>query len=150
MRVREEWTDYNGHLNMAYYQVLFDRGCDEVFDHLGIGAAYAHSRRLTIYTAETHVCYLRELHAGATVRCSFRLLDYDEKRLHAFQEMHHADGWLAATCELLSLHVDMSGPTVVAFPADIMPGIQALAAAHAGLAWPERAGRVIAIKRSRA
>ena len=76
-------------------------------------------RKLTIYTAEVHVCYVRELHLGDKVTVTFQLLDHDEKRLRAYQEIRHADGWLAATSETLSLHVDMTGPKVAPFPADI-------------------------------
>lgn len=52
--IEEEWIDYNGHLNMAYYTVLFDRASDEVSERLGMGPAYAKARRLTTYTAEIH------------------------------------------------------------------------------------------------
>src|SRR5690606_31562926 len=102
----------------------------------GLGADYARDRRLTTYTAEAHVCYVRELHLGDKVTVTFHLLDHDEKRLRAYQEIHHADGWLAATSETLALHVDMSGPRVAPFPDDIMERIEAMRAAHAGLPTP--------------
>jgi acyl-CoA thioester hydrolase len=147
MDVEADWIDYNGHLNMAYYNVIFDRGADDAFDTLGLGAAYARERRHTTYTAEVHVCYVRELHLGDGVRVTFQLLDHDEKRLHAYQEIRHRDGWLAATSESLTLHVDMSGPKVAPFPADILARMVAMREAHAGLPAPERAGRSIAIRR---
>ena len=77
----------------------------------------------------------------------FQLLDHDEKRLRAYQEIHHADGWLAATSETMSLHIDMAGPRVAPFPADIRARVEAMRAAHAALPMPERAGRSIGIKR---
>lgn len=147
MEIEKDWIDYNGHLNMAYYNVLFDRGADAAFELMGLGPDYARERRLTIYTAEIHVCYVQELHLGHSVTVSFQLLDHDDKRLRAYQEIRHADGWLAATSEVLSLHIDMSGPKVAPFPPDIMARIEALSAAHAELPMPERAGRSIAIKR---
>jgi acyl-CoA thioester hydrolase len=147
MQIEPAWIDFNGHLNMAYYNVLFDRCTDEAFAHLGMGPSYAKARRLTTYTAEAHVCYVRELHLEHRVRCSFHLLDHDDKRLHAFQELRHEDGWLAATSETLTLHIDQSGPRVAPFPADILANVQAMGAAHAGLPKPERAGRAIAITR---
>lgn len=145
--VQKEWIDYNGHMNMAYYNVLFDQSVDDAFEALGMGFDYAQSRRLTTYTAELHTCYVRELHAGHTVVCNFRLLDFDGKRLHVFQEMHHEDGWLAATAEMLTLHVDMTGPKVTLFPPDVLAKIEAMHAAHAALPRPERAGRSIGIRR---
>jgi acyl-CoA thioester hydrolase len=147
MDIEKDWIDYNGHLNMAYYNVIFDRGSDEVYEMLGIGPSYARERKLTIYTAEVHVCYVQELHLGDRVTVHFQLLDHDEKRLRAYQEIRHVDGWLAASSESLSLHVDMAGPRVASFPADIAERIAAMRAAHAALPMPERAGRSIGIRR---
>ena len=147
MDIEKDWIDYNGHLNMAYYNVLFDRCSDDAYEVMGLGPAYARDRRLTIYTAEVHICYVQELHLGDKVTVSFHLLDHDDKRLRAYQEIHHVDGWLAATSENLSLHIDMSGPKVAVFPPDIMENVVAMRAAHAALPTPERAGRAIGIKR---
>lgn len=147
MEIEKDWIDYNGHLNMAYYNVLFDRCADDAFALMGLGPDYARDRKLTIYTAEVHVCYVQELHLGHQVTVSFQVLDHDEKRLRAYQEIRHTDGWLAATSESLTLHVDMAGPKVVPFPSDIMEKVEALAAAHAAMSMPERAGRSIGIKR---
>ena len=147
MEVEKDWIDYNGHLNMAYYNVLFDRCSDEAFAVMGLGPDYAKERRLTSYTAEAHICYVQELHLGDKVRVEFQLLDHDEKRIHFFQELHHIDGWLAATSESLILHVDMSGPRVVPFPSDILENVKAMRAAHKDLPRPDRAGRSIGIRR---
>ncbi|RWO30211.1 MAG: thioesterase [Mesorhizobium sp.] len=147
MAIEKDWIDYNGHLNMAYYNVLFDRCSDEAFEMMGMGPDYAKQRRLTIYTAEAHVCYIRELHLDHKVDVSFQLLDHDDKRLRAYQEIRHVDGWLAATSESLSLHVDMSGPKVAPFPADVLAKVEVMRAAHAALPMPERAGRSIGIRR---
>ncbi|MGI6856669.1 thioesterase family protein [Mesorhizobium sp. 1B3] len=147
MEVEKEWIDYNGHMNMAYYNVLFDRCTDGAFDLLGLGAEYARTRKLTIYTAEVHVCYVRELHLADRVTATFQLLDHDDKRLRAYKELRHADGWLAATCETLSLHVDMEGPKVVPFPPDALARVEAMHRAHSALPAPARAGRSIGIKR---
>ena len=147
MTIQKDWIDYNGHLNMAYYNVLFDRCSDEVFEAIGLGPDTARDRKLTVYTAEVHICYVRELHLGDAVTVSFQLLDSDDKRLRAYQEIHHVDGWLAATSETLSLHIDMIGPKVAPFPPDIAQKVAALRVAHAALPTPERAGRSIGIKR---
>jgi len=61
MRVEPGWIDYNGHLNMAYYNVLFDRAVDEVYELLGCGLAYLKESQHSCFTAEVHVRYLREL-----------------------------------------------------------------------------------------
>ncbi|WP_296765194.1 thioesterase family protein [Sediminimonas sp.] len=147
MEVQKDWIDYNGHMNMAYYNVLFDHCADEAYEALGLGPRYAETRRMTTYTAEFHICYLRELHLGDKVRSTFQLLDHDEKRFHTFQELWHEDGWLAATGESLTLHIDMAGPRVAPFPPDIHEAVAAMMHDHAALPRPERAGRAIGIKR---
>ena len=68
MHVEPQWIDYNGHLNMAYYNVLFDRAVDEVYELIGIGAEYLKKHNHSTFTAEAHVRYVRELHVK-TIRC---------------------------------------------------------------------------------
>ena len=64
MQIEPQWIDYNGHLNMAYYNVMFDRAIDELWLVLGIGPAYKKTRNGSTFTAECHVRYLREIHLG--------------------------------------------------------------------------------------
>ncbi len=90
MRVEPAWIDYNGHLNMAYYNVLLDRAVDEAFMLIGCGPDYVQGRQHSCFTAEVHVRYLRELHADDAVRVTFQLLDYDSKRMHYFEQLFHA------------------------------------------------------------
>jgi len=141
------WLDYNGHLNMAYYNVLFDKAVDHVFVAIGCGPGYLSARHMSFFTAETHVCYLRELKPDAIVQASAWIMDFDAKRIHLFQELRHADGWLSATCEALLLHVDMAGPQVTAMPDDVLARVSGMARAHQDLPRPERAGRSIGIAR---
>jgi acyl-CoA thioester hydrolase len=147
MTVRPEWIDYNGHLNMAYYNVLFDHGADELFEEFGFGPKYMKSTNHSTFSAEFHVCYLREVHEGDQVYVTSQLLDMDEKRFHFFQELYHADGWLSATGEGLGLHIDLSGPRVAPMPSEIQERMQAMLKQHTTLPRPERAGRSIGIKR---
>ena len=144
MKVEPEWIDYNGHLNMAYYNVLFDRAVDEAYELIGVGVDYVQERRHSFFTAEVHLRYLRELHAGDPVRVTFQLLDFDRKRLHTFEQLFHAEhGWVAATSENLSLHVDMQARKTAAFPAEVTRRLAEMKASHARLPRPEAAGRRI-------
>src|SRR5215470_9248621 len=68
MKVEQSWIDYNGHLNMAYYNVLFDRCVDEAYELLGVGLDYLKTAQHSTFTAEAHVRYLRELREGEPVR----------------------------------------------------------------------------------
>jgi acyl-CoA thioester hydrolase len=148
MTVKEDWIDYNGHLNMAYYNVLFDTAVDQVFERLGLGPDYVKSRQASYFTAEVHVCYVRELNVGMPVEATLQLVDHDLKRAHFYQELRHAEqGWLSATSEQMSLHVDMAARKVAPWPEDILENISSLADAHCSLPRPERAGRHIEIRK---
>ena len=146
MRVEPGWIDYNGHLNMAYYNVLFDRAVDEAYELLGCGLAYVEESRHSCFTAEVHVRYLRELHAGDAVRATLQLIDFDAKRLHYFEQLFHAEeGWLSATSENMALHVDMEKRKTASLPAAITDRLARMKAAHAALPAPQGVGRRIAM-----
>ncbi len=146
MRVEQAWIDFNGHLNMAYYHVLFDRALDEGFGLLGIGPAYVAERKGSFFTAEVHTIYKRELKLHDSVRVTLQLIDYDEKRLHYYLEIRHAaEGWISASMEGLSLHVSMETRKVTPFPEDIAANLAVMKAAHARLAKPQALGRIIGI-----
>ena len=146
MRVEPQWIDVNGHLNMAYYNVLFDRSIDEFFDMIGIGDAYLRSRHFSTMTAECHVRYLREIREDDPVRVHAWLIAADDKRLHVFEELRHArEGWLSATSDNLLLHIDMNVRRVAPFPPDIAARLQALVKAQSGAPRPEGIGRSIAM-----
>ena len=142
--VKPEWIDYNGHMNLAYYTVLFDYATDLLFDVLGLGLDYRRQTQLGTFVAETHNLYERELLVGAEVRVATRILGADDKRLHLGHEMFAlAGGHRAATQELMFLHVDLVARRVAPFPEDLRRRVQAWAAAHASLPHPEWVGRRI-------
>lgn len=144
--VQEAWIDYNGHMNMAFYNLVFDQCLDFVFDELGIGAEYVKTGGGSCFTREIHVNYLRELSLGDPLRVTFQLLDWDIKRLHFFEQMYHAEaGYLAATSEQLALHVDMQTRRTAPFPDEIRARLAALMESHRALGRPEQVGHVIGI-----
>ena len=146
MQIEPQWIDYNGHLNMAYYNVMFDRAIDELWLELGMGPAYKKERHGSTFTAECHVRYLREIHLGDPVQILIWLLETDDKRLHTFEELRHAtEGWLSATSENMSLHMDMKARRVAPFPPDVQERVTAVTRAHAAVARPEGIGRNVAM-----
>src|SRR6202171_2683135 len=146
MQIEPQWIDYNGHLNMAYYNVMFDRAIDELWFKLGIGPGYMKERNGSTFTAECHVRYLREIHLGDPVQVSILLVGGDEKRLHTFEELRHAtEGWLSATSENMTIHIDMTARKTAPFPPDIRARVQALADAHSAIARHEGIGRKVAM-----
>ena len=146
MAIEPQWIDYNGHLNMAYYNVLFDRAIDELWLKLGIGPAYMKARNNSTFTAECHVRYVREIHLGDPAQVAIWLVAADDKRLHTFEKLRHAgDGWVSATSENMALHMDMTARKVAPFPPDIAARIQTVAAAHRAAPRPDGLGRSIGI-----
>ena len=144
MQIEPQWIDYNGHLNMAYYNVMMDRAIDQMWLYLGIGPGYMKERHGSTFTAECHVRYLREIHLGDPVQVSILLVAADEKRLHTFKELRHAtEGWLSATSENMTIHIDMTARKTAPFPPDIRARIQEVVDAHAAILRPEGLGRKV-------
>ena len=144
MQIEPQWIDYNGHLNMAYYNVMFDRAIDELWFKLGIGPGYMKERGGSTFTAECHVRYLREIHLGDPVQVSILLLGADEKRLQRSRNCA-SEGWLSATSENITLHVDILARKTAPFPPDIRARIEAVIHEHQAIPRPEGIGRRIAM-----
>jgi acyl-CoA thioester hydrolase len=146
-RVRSEWIDYNQHMNMGYYLVVFDLATDEWLDYIGLTGAHRARHRVTTFSLEAHVTYERELEENDPLRVSTRLLDHDEKRIHYFHELYHAEeGYLAATNELISLHVSLETRRATPMAPDIQANLHALAAAHGELPVAPQVGRIIGLE----
>jgi acyl-CoA thioester hydrolase len=144
MRIEPSWIDYNGHLNMAYYNVLFDQALGEALTLIGVGEDYVREKNRSFFTGEVHIVYKRELRLEDPVRVRLQLVSYDDKRLHMFEELCHAtEGWVSATCELISLHVDLATRKVVPFTADIVENLSEMRSSHGWLPRPEIDGRSI-------
>lgn len=146
MRIEPAWIDYNGHLNMAYYHILFDRAVDEAFGLVGLGPDYREERNASYFAAEVHTLYRRELSLRDAVRVTLQLIEFDEKRLHYYLEIRHiAEGWVAASSENLSLHVEMATRKVAPFPDDVLTNLALMRAAHSRLPRPTALGRSVGI-----
>jgi acyl-CoA thioester hydrolase len=103
--VRQEWIDYNGHLSEPYYVLVFGHATDGLMDQVGLDLRYRTTSGCSLYTVEAHVRYLREVAHPSTLDVVTRVVDVDAKRAHLCHEMRvGAD--LAATEELLAVHVD--------------------------------------------
>jgi len=144
--VRPEWIDSNGHLNLAYYVVVFDIATDALYTALNIGDAYREATGFSCFTAETHTVYEREVHLGDTVHVRSWLLGADAKRLHYFHEMFHSEsGERSAVQELMALHIDMGIRRVAPYPPDRHAALQQAVADYAPAELPKGAGRRIGL-----
>jgi len=146
--VRPEWIDYNGHMNVAYYVLVFDHATDAVMDGLGIGPDYVAEGQGAMFVVECHVTYDRELTAGDSVAIETQLLDCDAKRVHLFHRMRHADeGFQAASTEIMLVHVDQETRRSAPMPEAARERLDAMLRRHATLGRPEQAGRAVALPR---
>ena len=141
--VDPSWVDYNGHLTEARYLHVFAEATDAFLRHVGLDADYlagAHSA----YTVETHLRHLREVGGFEPLQVETQVLGVDEKRLHLFHTMTHAQrGETLATAELLMLHVDTAAGRASPWVEPVAQRLGAAAAAHEPLPLPEEAGRRI-------
>ncbi|MEH6495818.1 MAG: thioesterase family protein [Pseudomonas marincola] len=148
MTVLPEWIDHNGHMNVAYYVLVFDQSLDVLLEQIELTPEYRKASGNTVYVLETHVSYLQEVKEGDALLISFRVVDCDEKRIHLFLEMHHKElGFLAATSEQMILHIDTSGPKAHPMPKHIQDNLKALQKSHSLTPSPNQLGAAIGIRR---
>ena len=146
--IRPEWIDYNGHMNVAYYVLVFDHATDDFFDAVGLTDEFRRQNNCSAFALETHVTYQRELHEGDSVRIETRLIDHDHRSMHFFHAMiRDADDELAATSEWINIHVDMATRRATSFLPPIQERLAAILDAHRHLERPAQVGRVIGIRR---
>jgi acyl-CoA thioester hydrolase len=141
-RVRPEWIDHNGHMNMGYYLVVFDFATDEFFRWIGLDESHRRAARVTTFALEAHVTYHREVREGDPLRFTTLLLAHDAKRLHYLHQMYHAtEGYLAATNELMSLHVSEETRRGAPMASEVLERLRPIQAAHDRLERPPQVGR---------
>ena len=118
-KVIKEYTDYNGHLNVAYYVRIFDIAADVMLDNFKMGGESAKQNSKTTFVAEMHTIYKQEVRLGEEVETHITYLNHDKKRIQYRLSMFHKEKkYLAATNEILSLYVDLSKRKVVEFDLD--------------------------------
>ena len=128
-QVLEGWIDYNGHMNLAYYVLVFDHATDALQDIVGLDAAYREAIGGSVFVVEAHLSYDNEVMLGEEMRIRTRVMDVDAKRLHLFHEMYAGDddngeGRLAATSELMALHVDLKTRRTAPFPETVFSTLE--------------------------
>ena len=145
--VRREWIDHNRHMNVGYYLVVFDFATDEFFRFVGLDQQHRREHHATTFCLEAHITYEREVGEAAPLRFTTQLLDYDAKRLQYIHMMYHADeGYLAATNELISLHVSQETRRSARMAPDVLDRLERIKLAHDALARPSQVGRVIGLR----
>ncbi|MEM7524592.1 MAG: thioesterase family protein [Pseudomonadota bacterium] len=148
-KVLPEWIDYNGHMNVAYYTLAFDKAFDDFLENwVGMGVSYVERSRFGPMALQMQTCYLGELMEGETFQVEVYLIDHDDKRMHFFGRMISAKtGGVAATYESLGMNVDLDARKAAPYPDWAIARLQRLADAQAGLERPKEVGQSIGIRR---
>ena len=145
--VRPEWIDYNGHMNVGYFSVVFDVAADAFFEFLGLTRAFRSRHGSTTFALEQHLNFLREVNEGDALRFEARLLDFDAKRFHFYQEMFRAgDDRPAASCEGLSAHVSTATRRTAPMPQPLLERLAVIRQAHAVIERPWQIGHAISVR----
>ena len=115
-RIKKDWTDYNEHMNMAYYVLIFDIAWEVILEKFKMGEHSAKTTKKSTMVVETHTTYNNEVKEGDEVNVSLAYFDYDSKRLHYKLEMYDkAKDILSATTEVLALYIDLNQRKVAEF-----------------------------------
>ena len=115
-RVKSEWTDYNGHMNLAFYIHLFDSAWEVLLQKFKIGEDSAKIEKRTTFAVETHTTYDMEVRVDDEVDMNLLFIDFDKKRIvYKLEMIHKKEQYLAATTEVCSLYVDLGARKVTEF-----------------------------------
>jgi acyl-CoA thioester hydrolase len=145
--VRSEWIDHNRHMNVGYYLVVFDFATDAWMAFIGLDQAHRRAQGVSTFCLEAHLTFAREVAEGDPLRFTTRLLGWDAKRIHYCHEMYHAtEGYLAATNELMSLHVSQETRRAAPMAPEIQEFLARVEKAHATLPPSPHVGRVIGLR----
>jgi len=117
--IKKEWTDYNNHMNMAYYVLIFDQVWEIMLQKFKMGEDSAKTHKMSTMVVETHTTYNNEVKEGEEVEINLTFFDHDKKRLHFKMEMlEKTTKKLSATLEMLSLYIDLNKRKVAEFEED--------------------------------
>ena len=115
-KIIKDWIDYNGHMNLSYYILIFDMGAEKILSKFKMGEHSAKTTKKSTMVVESHITYDQEVKEGDEVDINLIYCDHDKKRIQYKLEMIHSEKkYLAATLEALSLYVDLEERKVVEF-----------------------------------
>ncbi len=150
-RIKPEWLDYNNHMNVAYYVLIFDLAGVELVSQLGLSEAVTEKTGISWMVLENHITYNNEVVLDQPVEIRCQLIDHDNKRLHLYFEMYayteQGVEYLASTLEQMAMCVDLNSRSSCEFPSEVVEQINAMAKLQSELTTPANIGRKIGIRR---
>jgi len=146
IRIKPEWIDHNGHLNVAYFVLAFDIATDGVYEDWGIGLEYQQQSGCSVYTLGMNVDYLKELFVDEEVRVTTQLLGLDHRKIHYFHTMLQAGtGEVVAVNECLAINVGLESKRSASFPDRVQRKLAEIFEQHRKMKKPARCGRRLEI-----
>ncbi|MGR8919774.1 MAG: thioesterase family protein [Gammaproteobacteria bacterium] len=146
--VLPDWLDYNDHMNVAYYLVAFEQGIDDYKAIVGLDLEHIEKAQRSTVALESHITFQNEASLGEKLRIETRIIDFDGKRAHIYQELYR-DETLLATQETLSISFDLAARRTAPFEDEVAGRYRELVAAQSALPRPKWIGRSIGIKQGK-
>lgn len=139
--VQPAWIDYNDHMTEGFYGVAFADASDAFLLEQGFDAAYRKKHRGAFYTVETHIRFIQQLELSDPIVFETLVLGIDARRVHLFHNMLHGEqGYVAATQEVLMLHVNRDSVRVESMSEELLAALLPFAEAHADVERPDGIG----------
>ncbi|MFD1066132.1 thioesterase family protein [Oceanobacillus locisalsi] len=143
-----EWVDYNGHLNDAYYALIFSHSLDALMDDIGLDEDGRKAQAYTIFTLEAHIKYLKEAHENEELYTNVTVLNRDAKRMHLWFEMKNKEDDTVATSEQMVMGMDESSGRPAPFPESVEIKVKQLPEL-AEENWPAGANKPMGIRKKK-
>tara|TARA_Y100001935_G_scaffold480_1_gene391 strand:- start:168 stop:674 length:507 start_codon:yes stop_codon:yes gene_type:complete len=144
-----EWIDYNGHMNVAYYTLAFDKALDFFFeDVLNIGPSFVEKNKEGPFALKASYNYFSELLESESFFVDISILDFDSKRVHVFGEMRKDKSLeLSAVFETVLMNMDLSARKVKQYPDKVLELFKLLKASLDHNKIPLEIGKKITLKK---
>ena len=115
-KIVNEWTDYNNHMNLSFYILVFDKAAEKILSKFNMGEEAAIKTKRSTMVVETHTTYNNEVKEDDDVDVYLSYCDHDKKRLHYKLEMYEkSKKVLSATTEVLALYINLDLRKVAEF-----------------------------------
>ena len=146
--VISDWVDYNGHMNVAYYVMIFDNATDVLLDYVSLNEKHRKATSESVFVIESHIVYEQEVLEGTRIEIETLVLDVDDKRLQLFMTMREVETSVTtATIEIMLLYVDLKTRKSASFPTHIKHELSRLKENSLSLINPSQIGRQIGFKK---
>ena len=120
-KIVNEWTDYNNHMNLSFYILVFDKAAEKILSKFNMGEEAAIKTKRSTMVVETHTTYNNEVKEDDDVDVYLSYCDHDKKRLHYKLEMYEkSKNLLSATTEVLALYSNLDLRKVAEFEKEKM------------------------------